>query len=133
VDANALEAANWLSRASDQGFAVAQYDYAIRLLQGFGLTKDEPKIPALLKAAAEKGIAGAQNRLAYVYLDGIKVKKDPIEAAKWRLIAKKNGFDDKALDDIVAKMSKADRLKAQTQASAWIDRIAADPEMSAIP
>ncbi|MBS0232941.1 MAG: SEL1-like repeat protein [Proteobacteria bacterium] len=133
VDANALEAARWLSRAAEKGLSTAQYDYAVRLLQGFGLTKDEPKIPALLKAAAEKGIPGAQNRLAYVYLDGIKVKKDPIEAAKWRLIAKKNGFDDKSFDDIIAKMSKADRLKAETEASAWIDRIAVDPEMAPVP
>ncbi len=133
VEANALEAARWLSRAADQGLAVAQYDYAVRLLQGYGLTNDEAKIPALLKAAAEKGIAGAQNRLGYVYLDGIKVKKDPIEAAKWRLIAKKNGFADDNFDGIVAKMSKADRAKAQAQADAWADRIAGDPGMMAVP
>jgi uncharacterized protein len=133
VDANALEAAKWLSKASEQGLAVAQYDYAVRLLQGYGLTLDEPKIPALLKAAAEKGIPGAQNRLGYVYLDGIKVKKDPIEAAKWRLIAQKNGFEDKNFDEILGKMPKADRLKATVAASAWMDRIAADPEMSAVP
>jgi TPR repeat protein len=133
VDANALEAAKWLSRASEHGLAVAQYDYAVRLLQGYGLTLDEPKIPALLKAAAEKGIAGAQNRLGYVYLDGIKVKKDPIEAAKWRLIAQKSGFEDKNFDEILTKMSKGDRLKAAVEASAWMDRIAVDPEMSAVP
>jgi uncharacterized protein len=133
VDANALEAARWLSRAADQGLAVAQYDYAVRLLQGYGLTTDEAKIPTLLKAAAEKGIPGAQNRLGYVYLDGIKVKKDPVEAAKWRLIAKKNGFADENFDGIVAKMPKADRTKAQVQADSWMDRIAVDPQMMAEP
>jgi uncharacterized protein len=131
VDPNALEAAHWLSRASEQGLAVAQYDYAVKLLQGFGLTKDEPKIPALMKAAADKGIPGAQNRLAYIYLQGIKVKKDPIEAAKWRLIAKKNGVEDKTLDDTIAKMPKADRQKAEAEASAWADRIQVDPEAMA--
>jgi TPR repeat protein len=133
VDANALEAAKWLARAADQGLAVAQYDYAVRLLQGYGLTKDEPRIPLLLKAAAEKGIPGAQNRLGYVYLDGIKVKKDPIEAAKWRLIAKKNGFADDNFDTIVGKMPKADRAKAQAEASSWMDQIAADPGLSSVP
>ncbi len=131
VDPNALEAAHWLSRASEQGLAVAQYDYAVKLLQGFGLTKDEPKIPALMKAAADKGIPGAQNRLAYIYLQGIKVKKDPVEAAKWRLIAKKSGVEDKSLDDVVAKMPKADRQKAESEASAWADRIQVDPEATA--
>lgn len=132
VDANALEAARWLSRASRHGFAVAQYDYAIRLLQGYGLTKDEPKIPALLKAAAEKGIPGAQNRLGYIYLYGIKAKKDTVEAAKWRLIAKKNGFKDKNFDDILTKMAKADCLKAAIKAYSWMENMAVDPEISAV-
>jgi len=123
TDANALEAAKWLSRAAEQGLPAAQYDYAVRLLQGFGLTKDEVKIPMLMREAADKGIPGAQNRMAYLYRDGIKVQKDPIEAAKWRLIAKKNGFKDKTLDDMVAKLPKAQRLKAEAEASSWTDRI----------
>lgn len=133
TNADALEAARWLSRAAEQGYPEAQYDYAVRLIQGMGLTKDEPKIPILMKAAADKGIVGAQNRMAYIYLDGIKVKKDPIEAAKWRLIAKKGGFDDKTLDDLIAKMPKADRQKAETEASAWTDRIRVDTGMAEGP
>ena len=86
-----------------------------------------------MKAAADKGIAGAQNRMAYIYLEGIKVKKDPVEAAKWRLIAKKSGVEDKSLDDTIAKMPKADRQKAVAEASAWADRIQVDPAMTAGP
>ena len=105
-------------------------EYAVRLLQGYGLKEDEPKIIALMKAAATKGIAGAQNRLDYIYREGIETKKDPIEAAKWRLIAKKNGFEDKTLDAMVAKLPKADRLKAEAEASAWNDRIRIDPSLA---
>ena len=76
-----------------------------------------------MRAAADKGLAGAQNRMAYLYLDGIKVKRDPVEAAKWRLIAKKNGFDDKTLDAMVAKLPQAERRKATAEASAWADKI----------
>jgi TPR repeat protein len=123
TEANALEAARWLSRAAEQGLPVAQYDYAIRLLQGFGLKKDEAKIPVLMQAAADKGIPGAQNRMAYLFLDGIKVKKDPVEAAKWRLIAQKHGFEDKTLDAMVAKLPRAERQKAEKEASAWTDKI----------
>lgn len=123
TEANALEAARWLSRAAEQGLTPAQYDYAVKLLQGFGLSKDESKIAVLMKAAADKGVPGAQNRMAYLYRDGIKVDKDPVEAATWRLIAKKNGFEDKELDAMVAKLPKAQRQKAEAAASAWHDQI----------
>lgn len=127
VEANALDAARWLSRAAGQGLAVAQYDYAVMLLKGMGLTADVPKAVGLMKAAAEKGIAGAQNRMAYIYLDGTGVDKNPVEAAKWRFIARKNGFDDKKLDDIVAKLGKSERQKAEVAASEWTDKIHLGP------
>lgn len=123
TEPNAAEAAKWLSKAANQGLAVAQYDYAVVLLKGFGLTRDEPKAPALLKSAAEKGIPGAQNRLAYISLEGIGTAKNTVEAAKWRFIAKKNGFADKALDDAIAKLPKPERDKAETLAGEWSDRI----------
>ena len=134
VDANALEAARWLSRAAEQGLPVAQYDYAVKLLQGYrARPKTSPKLVTLMKAAAEKGISGAQNRMAYIYLEGIKTDKNPVEAAKWRLIAKKNGFEDKTLDDMVAKLPKAQRQKAEAEASAWADRIQVDPSLNEAP
>jgi hypothetical protein len=71
--------------------------------------------------------------MAYIYREGIETTKDPVEAAKWRLIAKKNGFEDKTLDDMVAKLPKAQRLKAEQEASAWTDRIQVDPTLSQVP
>jgi uncharacterized protein len=123
TEPNAAEAARWLSRACEKGLAVAEYDYAVLLLKGFGLTKDEPKMVAYLKSAAEKGIPGAQNRLAYVNMEGVGTDKNLIEAGKWHIIAQKNGVADKALDEMMAKLSKADRAKAETSASEWIDKI----------
>jgi len=127
VEPDALEAAKWMAKAADQGLPTAEYDYAVMLLKGMGLKKDEPRAPVLLKTAAEKGIAGAQNRYSYVLLEGIGVQKDPIEAAKWRLIAQRNGVEDKTLDEMVAKLSKADRQKAEAAAVAWTDRIQIAP------
>ncbi len=127
TEPDATEAAKWLSRAAEQGLGVAQYDYAVLLLKGFGLTKDEPKATGYMKAAAEKGLAGAQNRLAYINLEGIGAGKNPVEAAKWRIIAKKNGVEDKTLDDMIAKLPKADRAKAEVAASEWADKIQVQP------
>ena len=97
--------------------ADAQFDYAVLLLRGLGLTKDEPKAIPYLRSAAQKGLAGAQNRLAYVYAEGVGVKKSPQEAAKWRLIAQAGGLKDEQLDALVAKLPKAQQVAAQLAAS----------------
>ena len=132
VDADALEAARWMAKAADQGLAVAQYDYAVMLLKGFGLKKDEPRAVSLMKSAAEKGISGAQNRLAYIFYEGTAgAEKNEIEAAKWRLIAKKNGYEDNVFDQIVAQMDKKARRKAEAAASEVADRIQLGPEIGA--
>ena len=122
VKPNALDAARWLSKAAEQGMAEAQFDYAVVLLRGLGLTKDEPKAVPYLRAAAQKGLASAQNRLAYVYAEGVGVKKSPQEAAKWRLIAQAGGLKDAAFDAVVAKMPKA----AAARGSAGGQRVAGE-------
>lgn len=120
VPHDAVETSRWLKAAADQGMGAAEYDYAVLLLKGLGLTADEPKAVPLLQSAAEKNVAGAQNRLAHVYLEGIGVAKNPVEAAKWRLIAKAGGIkEDKVLDAHVAALSRADRQKAEAAAAAW--------------
>lgn len=134
VDPDALEAARWMSRAAAQGYTVAQYEYAILLLKGMGLKVDEAKAVPLMKQAAEKGVPGAQNRMAYILRDGVAgVAKDPLEAAKWRLVAKRNGVEDKELDEMVAKLPKSQRHKAEVAASEWADRIRVDPMLAAGP
>lgn len=120
VPHDAVETSRWLRAAADQGMPAAQYEYAVLLLRGLGLRADEPKAVDYLTGAAEKNVAGAQNRLAYVYHEGIGVDKSDVEAAKWRIIAKANGFgEDKTMDDLVAGLKKGDREKAEAAARAW--------------
>lgn len=120
---DAYEASKWLAAAADQGHAAAQYDYAVMLLKGLGLNKDMPRALDYMRSAADKGIAGAQNRLGHIYLEGVAgLEKDPVEAAKWRLIAKAGGVEDSVLDNVVAKLSRADRAKAEAAAAEWRDR-----------
>jgi TPR repeat protein len=98
---------------------VAQLEYAVMLLRGLGMTRDEPKAIPYLKTAAQAGLASAQNRLAYVYSEGVMVKKDPIEAAKWRLIAKAGGLPDRDADALVDKLPKDKRAVAEKAAGEW--------------
>lgn len=117
VKPDAFKAASWLRRAAEKGLAAAQYEYAVALLRGRGFNADRPKAIDYLTAAADKGVAGAQNRLAHVYALGITgLAKNPVEAAKWRLIARGNGIKDKALDAQIAKYPK--RVLAAAEAAA---------------
>jgi uncharacterized protein len=122
VDPNAFEAAKWIGRAAAAGHTDAQVDYAVILFQGHGVPPDPKRGAQLFRAAADKGVAVAQNRLARCYVHGAGVATDLVEAAKWHLIAKAAGQPDESLDKVVAKLSKADRAKAEKAAAEWRDQ-----------
>lgn len=122
VQPDAYEAARWLRRAAEQGMAEAQFDYAVMLFRGFGLNADMPRAPDYLRAAAEKGVPGAQNRLAHLLLDPERGKTQPVEAAKWRILAKTAGIADDDLDKRVARLSTTDRTAAEAAAREWRER-----------
>ncbi len=121
---NAFEAATWIGRAANAGHAEAEVDYAVILLKDHTLPDDQKaklrrRGVELLRSAAAKGLAIAQNRLAYCHLQGIGTPKDPAEAAKWHLVAKAGGQEDPALDKVVANLSRTERQKAVATAAEW--------------
>jgi uncharacterized protein len=125
VEPNAYKAAHWMRTAALRGMQAAKYEYAVMLLRGHGLNQDRPKAIGYLKSSAMLGLPGAQNRLAHVYAEGIDVQQDLVEAAKWRLLAKDGGVEDKELDALVAKLRRDQRRKAEEAARAFQERSAA--------
>lgn len=119
---NAFEAAKWIGKAAAAGHTDAQVEYAVLLFRGHGVPPDQKHGAQLFRAAAEKGVVIAQTRLARCYANGAGVDKDLVQAAKWHLIAKAAGGEDETLDKLVAKLSKADRTKAENAAEEWRDR-----------
>lgn len=122
TDANAFEAAKWIGKAAAAGNVEAQIDYAVMLFRGHGVPVDTKRGADYFRQAAEKGAATAQNRLARCYAHGAGVELSLVEAAKWNFIAKAGGIDDAVLDKMLAKLSRADRTKAQAAAEQWRDR-----------
>ena len=61
----------------------------------------------------------AQNRLARLYANGVVVTADPVEAAKWHLLAREAGVSDFSLDILLAKLTKEQRAKAEKEADDW--------------
>jgi TPR repeat protein len=94
----------------------------VMLFQGRGVPPDPKEGARLFRSAAERGLSVAQNRLARCYAHGAGVEMNVVEAAKWHLIAKAAGVADESLDKIVAKLSKADRVRAEKAAGDWRDR-----------
>lgn len=126
--ANAFESAKWIGKAANAGHPEAEIDYAVILMKNHELPQDQlhnmrRRAVELLRAASRKGLVVAQNRLAHCYLDGLGTKKNPVEAAKWHLIAKAGGHADAALDKVVAALSQSDRQKATVAAAEWRDQM----------
>jgi TPR repeat protein len=82
----------------------------------------------MFRAAAEKGLASAQDRLARCYIYGAGVEKNLLQGAKWYLIAKAGGIEDDGLEKVLSALSSADRSKAQKAAGEWRDRTQAGIE-----
>ena len=124
VDADAVEAARWFQRAAEAGMPEAQLDFGIILFQGKGLPPDQKRGAEMFRLAAEKGNPVAQDRLARCHAFGAGVPANLAEAAKWYLIAKSGGVEDKGMEQMVGKLAKADRVKAEQAAIAWNERAA---------
>jgi TPR repeat protein len=122
VDANAFEAAKWIGKAAAAGHAEAELDFGVLLFQGRGVPPDQQRGARLFRSAANQGLAVAQNRLARCYARGAGVEMNILEAARWHLIAKAGGAADASLDELLTRLSKADRAKAQKAADAWLER-----------
>jgi TPR repeat protein len=50
--------------AAEQGFALAQYNLALMMLQGRGVTRDDGEAALWLERAAGQGLAVAEAKLA---------------------------------------------------------------------
>jgi len=126
--ANAFEAAKWVGKAANAGYPEAEVDYAVILMKNHELPQEQldkmrRRAVELLRTASRKGIVVAQNRLAHCYLEGLGTRRDPVEAAKWHLIAKAGGHEDAALDKAVAALPPSDRQKATLAAAEWRDQM----------
>ncbi len=109
----------WLKKAADAGVDTAKVDLGIIYLNGTDVPKDINRAFGLLLSAAMEGNVIAQNRMAYMYWNGIGTKASQIEAAKWHVLAKRAGRFDLTLDKLMAQMDEPSRAKAVSLANRW--------------
>ena len=86
---------------------------------------DDLDVPTFLRRAAHVGNAVAQSRLAFMYATGRGIRKDPVQAAKWHIVAKAGGSNDQYLEEFVRTIKPEELAAAQKSAKPWLDAIAA--------
>lgn len=118
VKKDPIQAAKWTGKAAKQGHSTAELEYAIMLFKGRGVKKDERAAFTFFKSSATKGNPIAQNRLARLYAYGIATNPNPVQAAKWHMIARNAGIADMKMDLFIAKLPKDMKEKAQAEIDA---------------
>lgn len=110
-------AREWLLLAARQNYDTAQLDLAIWLVEGRGGERDLEGGFGWMKRAAETGNVAAQNRLAKLYMGGIGVEPDPIEAAAWYFVARRAGLSDPVMDDFLRGLTDEEQKQALERAN----------------
>jgi TPR repeat protein len=107
-------------KAAEAGVPEAQVEYGVMLFKGEGVAIDEKRAARMFRLSAERGNPVAQNRLARLYANGVAVgPADPVQAAKWHLLARESGVADFTLDVMLAKLTPEQRAAADKAAQAW--------------
>lgn len=101
-----------MEKAARAGYDTAQLDYALWLIDGIGGPKDYEKGFRWMQVAANRGNVVAQNRMALLHINAIGTLGDPVEAAKWYILSRRAGYDDRALDDFYQGLTEEEQKKA---------------------
>lgn len=113
------KAQTWLIRAARSGIDTAQVELGIWFVNGTGGTQDEKAGFSWIARAAIGGNVIAQNRLAKMYAQGIGTPRNPVEAAKWHILAQRAGLRDDWLDDYINAMDREQFADALEAANRW--------------
>jgi len=119
VTSDEKAARNMLIKAALNNVENAQIELGIWLANGRGGEKDLDGALAWFRIAALRGNVIAQNRLARMYALGLGTKVKPDEAAKWYVLARRQGHRDAMLDDFYNSLTADVRNAALKAANSW--------------
>ncbi|WP_290888865.1 tetratricopeptide repeat protein [Hoeflea sp.] len=111
-DEKRARAREFMEKAARGGFDTAQLDYAMWLIDGIGGPKDYENGFRWMKVAATRGNVVAQNRMAVLHINAIGTSGDPVEAAKWYILSRRAGYDDRSLDDFYQGLTEEEQKQA---------------------
>ena len=113
-----------LRDAAADGDPAAQYELALRLVDGRGLTRDPHAASQWLERAAIQGLAPAQYRLGSLYEKGVGVPRDVAIAKSWYKKAADAG-NARAMHNLAVLSAETVGIKPDyTEAAEWFSKAA---------
>ena len=112
-------AREWLLRAARAGYDTAQLDLGMWLVNGTAGERDFDAGFKWMKRAADGGNPVAQSKLAQLYINAIGTRPDPVEAAKWFVLARRAGLNDPLLEDFYLGLNDEQQKAAITAANKY--------------
>jgi len=112
-------AREWLLRAARAGFDTAQLDLGMWLVNGTAGDRDYEAGFKWMKRAADGGNPVAQSKLAQLYIHALGTRPDPVEAAKWFVLARRAGLNDPSLEDFYLGLNDEQQKAAVTAANKY--------------
>ena len=113
------KALDWMLKAAKAGIDTAQVELGIWLVNGYSGVKDDKAGFGWMQRAALGGNVIARNRLAKMYAQGVGTNVDPVEAAKWHILAKRAGLADAWLDDFINTIDRKLLARGLEAANRW--------------
>ncbi|SDR97312.1 hypothetical protein SAMN05216198_0886 [Halopseudomonas litoralis] len=129
INADHAGAFDWAQRSARQQHAPGQLLLAQLYQRGQGTQTDTIKALALIKEAADRGLAAAQYQAGMAYLDGVGTEIDPPAAQHW--LERAAGQDDVAAQLQLADIHFNDRGAGQAGARQWLLRAASQGSATA--
>jgi TPR repeat protein len=119
-----VEAAQWLRKAAEQNYAVAQYYLGSCYIIGQGVAKDEVEAVKWYRKAAEQNDANGQYNLGVCYANGLGVAKDLVEAAQWVTLAaaQDNESAKELMLTLDGEMSRQQLAEGKRRANEWLEQ-----------
>lgn len=111
-------AADLMRRAAQNGLEAGEIEYAIMLFNGRGVGRDERGAADIFERVASRGNAIAQNRYARLLAAGRGRAANPVEAAAWNILAKRQGLRDESLERLFDNLAPDDKARALARAAA---------------
>jgi uncharacterized protein len=128
---NLVSARSEFGRAAKKGSRLAEFNYAMMLLNGEGGAADIPEGKRWLRRAADANMAHAQYVYGKMYDDGEFVERDPAEAHRWFLRAANQGHVQAELALANQFLDGRGTARDNAQAFTWYKKAAQGGDMTA--
>lgn len=115
---------NELTHRAESGDAKAQYEFAVRLMNGNGIGKNEVEGVKWFRKAADQGDLNALHDMGVAYFNGLGVAADKVEGARWYRLAAERGNEHAQYDYAICLANGFGVAKDMDQAFFWFKKAA---------